>query len=109
MRRRPEAPVDSRDHPPRPGEAASRGREDAGIGAALTSATRRVLADRSAWQPHALDRDEVEKALHHLCDVLQEPEPDTLRRASPAAALELQRRLLGLLRRELLRESDLAD
>ncbi|MFW6331457.1 MAG: sensor histidine kinase [Gemmatimonadota bacterium] len=77
-----------------------------GMADALTTAARRVFADRDSWRSTAISAAEVEEKLEHLRTVLQEGDLDRLRPGERAADLALQRRLLDLLRRELLQGAE---
>ena len=107
--KRSEASADPFGQPPRP--APDRGPETAGgsdvaagsgLAAVLARAARDILSDRGEWSADALSRSEVEQQLEHLCAVLEQGRVDRLRPGGNAAAVELQRRLLRLLRRGVL-------
>jgi signal transduction histidine kinase len=100
MTRRSEVSIDPEGRSAGPDE--ERPAPPRGPGAAIHEAARRVLADGASWQNEALDRSEAERCIEHLCAILQHGTPDHLEREETAAALQLQCRLLDLLRRQLL-------
>lgn len=73
---------------------------------AVATATRRVLEDREAWRSSSLNASEVESKLEHLRAVLSNGDQNALQRGEKAADLALQRRLLDLIRRELLQGAE---
>lgn len=88
--------------PPTSSGPRSRTGGESGAAQALAAASRRVLADQDAWRIAATDPAEAEDALSHIRSVLAEGDPTAVQRGRQAAKLALQRRLLALLRRELL-------
>jgi signal transduction histidine kinase len=84
---------------------ASAGPSTRTVADALKDACDRVMADRDRWRSAALSPAEVEHHLEHLCCILHDGDPSTLRRGERTAELALQRRLLELLRRELMHGS----
>lgn len=73
-----------------------------GLAEALAAAARRVLEDPDAWLNAAINPTEAEETLYHLRSVLEDGDPEAVRRGEHAAQLSLQRRLLDRLRRELI-------
>lgn len=65
-------------------------------------AARRVLENRDAWSDTALHHTEAEEQLQHLCAIVRDGDLEALERGERAGEIMLQRRLLDLLRRELL-------
>ncbi len=82
-------------------QAASRG-----IDEALDGAVRRVLADPEGWRGYAFGAVEVEETLERLLPALGQGRQGEVQRGARAGDLALQRRLLDLLRRELLQGAE---
>lgn len=86
--------------------AAARESDRRGIVEAMEAASQRVLEDRDSWRACAMNVAEVEKQLPQLCEVLREGDLGCLEPGERSGELMLQRRLLDLLRRELLQGAE---
>lgn len=76
------------------------------IAGVIASAAQRVREDEDGWQRSALSAAEVDEQLPHLCSLLEDGDLDRLRKGEGTGKLMLQRRLLDLLRRELLQRRE---